>query len=765
MLQEVLLALSGHPSPLFSRDATSIPGQDDALPPLSPPEKDLLAQLGHLRQLNLSVKGHCSVIIKCHASTICRSVAAAIADVYLNQFQDKIISVERGILRKDAAYVGGYGIVPLSTIVTEFAPWTRKMEWLLVVARFMLPEDTSKSDVGSFGAALISRLRRESHTGYSDLEVMALNLLEVAEMAWLRQASSWLLYGKLPAHGTSDFFIIDFRSSNIANDFDVLEAATPDFVSAETARSIVFIGKSLIQAQDAAKSKSLREDVMNNHSHRRLIQHNLEQLQSLESPFTAQSLASTIDVIRNTVSRKILSKILPLQLVRASLRVLQHFMLLSDGDFAYLVIRNADSRVTSRHRRELANVPAHPVNSLDSIVMQDGDVSGLLQQAWSDLLASRDNDADVDECIDLGRRTLHLRLDRRRSEAMAFDTFLLPATTSLHLELPRNSSLDLFLAPQDLDLYSEINSFLISIRRASLHLSAQWKLSVLRRVQPSPLKPPLSATKDGQKRTAAQRQVYEKRWHTSRYIWATISKALFVISELDTYLHGEVISRANNDFNAWFSSLEDSEVNDDIDPDSTSSAENNLKNPTSGFRTSQQSHTSSRYRPSRLSTHKQHSDPATLASAHQRYLQALQSSLLLDEPAFCSTLHTLLKTLDHFVALFPQLEAAQQNLDLDIKSSADIPLSSYVQDERRTLEEMKRSGKDVEEQITALIKAVQVVEERRRADTRDLVDGLGRMELGFVPWKSRTLERLLIKLDCLSGDREGLENGYEDDLL
>jgi hypothetical protein len=44
-------------------------------------------------------------------------------------------------------------------------------------------------------------------TGYMDVEEAALSLVKVAETAWLKQVSAWILYGRLPSFGREDFFV------------------------------------------------------------------------------------------------------------------------------------------------------------------------------------------------------------------------------------------------------------------------------------------------------------------------------------------------------------------------------------------------------------------------------------------------------------------------------------------------------------------------------------------------------------------------------
>jgi hypothetical protein len=219
MLHEILLSLSGHPSPLLRTAGTSgangiAPGST-ADKVLSPPERALLASLAHLTDLHVKLLSFTAQISASHPSTICRAVATAIDSAHLGAFQKKVLEVEDSILRKDAGLVGAYDIVPLTAVVGEFEPWTRRMEWLWDVVQFMLKTERSKETAAGTGPAsnpctgskLIDRLRGELQTGYTDVEQTARSLVRVAELAWLKQVSAWVLYGQLPSFGSADFFV------------------------------------------------------------------------------------------------------------------------------------------------------------------------------------------------------------------------------------------------------------------------------------------------------------------------------------------------------------------------------------------------------------------------------------------------------------------------------------------------------------------------------------------------------------------------------
>ena len=210
MLHEILLSLSGHPSPLLTADHSSPTSI------LSPPEKALLTSVAHLSNLHCKLIAHTGKIATTHPSSICQAVATAISSVHLTKFQQKVLEVEDGILRKDSLSVGAYNIVPLTAIVQEFSGWTRRMEWFLEIVEFMIRGNGGAERSKCSGAMIIDKLCDSIQTGYADIEESALTLVKVAETAWLKQVSAWILYGRLPSFGKEDFFV-----QNEGTDIDV----------------------------------------------------------------------------------------------------------------------------------------------------------------------------------------------------------------------------------------------------------------------------------------------------------------------------------------------------------------------------------------------------------------------------------------------------------------------------------------------------------------------------------------------------------------
>lgn len=201
MLHEILLSLSGHPSPLLRIDAP----EPHALSGITPPERQLLASAAHLSDVHIKLITYTAEVVDSHPSTICRAVAAAIDSIHLSAFQRKVLEVEESILKDDPELVGAYNIVPLTAVMGEFKQWTRRMDWLWQLVQFMTTTDRAGGQC--HGARLMDRLRDELQSGYEDVKDTAMSLVTVAETAWLKQVSAWILYGRLPTFGGEDFFV------------------------------------------------------------------------------------------------------------------------------------------------------------------------------------------------------------------------------------------------------------------------------------------------------------------------------------------------------------------------------------------------------------------------------------------------------------------------------------------------------------------------------------------------------------------------------
>ena len=751
MLQELLLALSGHPSPLL---ATSIEETNHGpfKEYLSPAESALLRSLAQeLGGRHIRIRDSAFSISSTHPSIVCRAVATSITLTHLARFQKTILDVEKDILEQNPRLVGAYKIVPLSGVAGAFDGWSRKLEWLLSLVDFIeSPGDFSKGDdsvTKCTASRILSWIRQSTQTGYPDIEQLSYELLKIAETAWLRQLSTWLLYGRLPIHGAADFFIFKETGSRggknkIDSGYSINSRLVPSFVTQATAKSILFIGNSLNHTRDRAVS--MQEGISHTRSPElNLLPSHLAYLSSLEIPISPASFSSAVYTIRLSFSKNVLQKLLPISKVLEILRVLRDFFLLERGEFAVALITAADQRLQTRQSRFADKLPPKANDALKSAIIKEGEVSTILARTWAAMasLQGVDDDDDEDEDLELARDLINLSikvLDPISPTAGAatestFDTFLLPTPTTLGLRIP--SPLDLFLTSSDVDAYSHIHVYLLSLRRAHLRLSKLFLLSVLRRDHPSPR---VSLQESEKSEAGALRRMRERaarRAKTLRPVWATVRSAAYLLTEMGEYFQGEVVKTLWDSFYIW---LDPAQEEKGSRPGTASSADSapvlfSVSSP------SQQRST----QPREPALH----DPEGLTVAHRTYLFSLTHGLLLDDARFTKELRALLTSIDYFSALMARLDSIYQHLDLETDLGIVDTFTNFEIEEKEVMRELASARVKAADTVQAVITALREADAARAGSNSHSVGFQADEEDAFVPQMSGGLDRLLLKLE------------------
>ena len=480
----------------------------------------------------------------------------------------------------------------------------------------------------------------------------------------------------------------------------------------------------------------------------------------LSFPINSANFSRTIASIRLSLSQTTLQKLLPLSRVVEILSLLREFFLLGRGEFAIALISEADEKIRSRWRRN-DNLAYDKRDGLGTIVVKDGEVSAILTRTWAAMgsLQSHQEDQDEDEQLELARDLIHLAITKTNSvppskstsiAATPFRNLLLSVPVVLTMHIP--SPLDLFLTPSDLQSYSSINAYLLSIHRAHLRLTDLWKISSLRRNHPAPPGPPYGSSMAGQNIVHIQRARAKERSESMRSVWATSSAAVFFLGETEAYLQGEVVQGTWLGFKSWL-------TGENLSTPTTSEAQDDEedlwlqagKEPTAPASTSY--------------TH----DPQTLADAHKRYLAALATSLLLTTISFTDPLYHFLQQIDHLVALVHRVHSIWQSLDLEADEGVVDAFSDFHKEERDVEEQLVVVAGRVKSAIEELVKSLRDLDQEKEG----LHNGFEGLVLGeegtYVPAKVGRVDRLLMKLDfggwfdVQKQDDDGLEESDEDD--
>ena len=238
-----------------------------------------------------------------------------------------------------------------------------------------------------------------------------------------------------------------------------------------------------------------------------------------------------------------------------------------------------------------------------------------------------------------------------------------------------------------------------------------------------------------------------------------------MMNELGTYLQGEVIQSSWTHFRRWLNGEDRANLSSakSSRPGTASSADlTKVTDLSTGTNTASGAHAAP-------------SDPRTLAEAHRSYLQALNAALFATNSNFIGILRQLLSQVDHFVALFSRLQTVWEGLDLQEDDGVVDAFSDFAQEERDVLVEMDQTRDSIEARLVELVDKIREVEKDNRTGSRvnDVAERLSDVELSgrkFVPWKARTVDRLIMKLDSLAGGKEeerdallGIVDGYDDE--
>ncbi|KAI0450450.1 Spc97/Spc98 family protein [Xylaria acuta] len=800
MLHEILLSLSGHPSPLLRNDYSDSVASSSLI---SPPERQLLDTAAHLSDLHCRLKDETSRISIGHPSAICRAVSSAIVAIHLGAFQRRILEVEDSILRKDAALVGAYNIVPLTAVVSQFSGWTRRLEWLWALIEFMIADERREDRLPCQAAKLIDRLRNELQTGYADVSETAQSLLRVAETSWLKQVAAWVLYGRRPTVGGYDFFIRgeeEEEEHGYRIDYDLL----PSFVTPSTAESMLFIGVSINRARSRAGT-----DLGASGLGHLASQH--QELARLSSPLNSVIFSRAITSIRYTLSRTTLQKLLPLARVLEILKVLREFFLIGRGEFAIALTQQADEKIRGRWRRA-DNLAYEKGDTLGTVVVKEGEVAAALARTWAFLGSMQSEHADEDEALELARDLLRLHVSKSteavtpakgsdRASDKILDAivptpfrnllFSVPVTLTMQIQSP----LDLFLTHSDLQIYTAINSYLLSIRRAHLRLTDLWKITSLRRHHPPPPRAPYGNTKAGIAKTRLLRERWSLRSSIMRSTWSTSSAAIFFLGETEAYLQVEVVEGLWSHFHDWVTGTSTHEPptrrrgeHFSRPPTSTSQGlifpsrgNNNASNdddarPESSTKTTTATHEEEEAdadadADAQPKNHHHH-DPQTLSTAHRQYLGALTRRLLLTRHAFSAPLHELLIQIDQLVALVHRLHAVWVSADLEadegVVDAFSNDLDAEERDVRAQLRGVERRVKFGIEDVVAALRTLSLdsafaaemegEEEGGNLDEEEVVDEDGVGEK-YRPRRVGGIDRLLMKLDFGGWFGPAIEDG------
>ncbi|RPA89764.1 hypothetical protein L873DRAFT_1783642 [Choiromyces venosus 120613-1] len=732
MLHELFLLLSGHPSPILTPS-----GLLPSFPLVSPSERALLSTLSSLGHLHISLRNAYSTITTTHPSTITRAVASGISTSHLHAFRARILAVEQQVLSRSADVVGGYDIVSLAKIMSGFEGWERVLSYL----------HSLTSAMGEMsGGELINRLRSDIHTGFPTLEAVSLHLLKIAETAWLREVSTWVLYGRLPS--SEDSFITESESlvlnpvnedeTGVLKEYTIAKAHLPSFVTPDTASSILFIGRalSIIRLRGGANTEIASDTISPEMT---LLPVHLSHLQSLQSPLSPQKLLTAISEIRLSLSKHTLQTLLPASKIIHVVHVLREFFLLGRGEFAGAIVEQASEQVRNRWRRPGAGggTGASGVkSSSSSAVVKEGEVSSILTRTWG-VLSSLQGEEATDERLDTARDLLYLSLVKPPPAASAASTPVqpkarlgesfkdllvgVPITLNFHLSWP----LELFLQPADLETYDAIFAYLVSVRRTLIRLQTLWRG---RRYPPSPL---VFSRSENKAVAKARREVIKKREGIERAVWATAGLNVFFLETLVGYWQGEVVEGA---FSALMEVLGESLEETPEEQPQQQQQQQQEEDEDGDIWMGEDEDEEDQDVKNVEEKSKEQQDPESLMREHHLYLSRLKRGLFLADLQFAPLLEKFLVASEALASHIERMGRRNHLTDLNINPDTST--------NDREFSECMASCRLVRNLLGMLVERLQRMDEERDIGGGELLFS-GRKGGGGV----RKIDRLLMRLD------------------
>lgn len=500
----------------------------------------------------------------------------------------------------------------------------------------------------------------------------------------------------------------------------------------------MFIGKSLSQIRAKAAEASGQGAVHH-------LSSQLSELSRLSFPLDGAVFARTITEIRFFLSRNILQKFLPLARVMEMLQVLRDFFLLGRGDFAMALSQQADEKMRGRWQRaDNLNAAYGRQEPLANILLKEGEVMSVLARTWGALGSLQGQHSDEDEGLEMARDIIRLTLAKSKLSASRaggaplstpgcvnniattpFRNLLLSVPVVLTLDIP--SPLDLFLSQSDVQTYTSINSYLLSVRKAHLRLTDLWKITALRRHWPPPPRPPYGSTASGRAKVRLLRSRNTARSGAMRSVWATCSAAIFFLAETEAYLQTEVVAGLWDGFQQWLLTGEDKvrpddrrskplttrtlgkRSRDEMDEDS----DGNDDGDDGIWLASAASAPADKESSSAQEGKRQPHDPQSLATAHRLYLRTLARRVLLTQQSFTDVLYELLVDVDRLVALVHRLQGIWSSMDLEADAGV---VDAFV--------DLEREEADVRAEIAAVERRIKTgveacVGELRAVEARD----------------------------------------------
>ncbi|KAF9089626.1 Gamma-tubulin complex component 4 [Mortierella sp. GBA35] len=781
MLHELLIALSGYPGDIFRpyppepQVATTLAITD--FPLLHPAEKE---GLNRLAQLGFYFKEFNSFITSCRSSSQQNRqqpaaddeaiVAPAPPGLYLramaNALDKKLQSYRQVIVQTEAAILSGQdnlgGIVPLSTISGRFAPYQLVFP---AIANLLSDIQTAAlTETPYTGGRLIDLLQDRSASGVPIHKEWMTEMLQGCCAVMLRQVASWVIYGQIQ-DPFGEFFIVQLESSpetggpgldsrHSTGSFGLSKAAAsirqgtmshssalttsaasissikwqtgygldeqmiPAMIPTTLAHTMLFIGKSMATVRQA-KPKPIPIP-------QSITQRHLDLLLPLVSPQTGQReiksvsdevlnlnlLTAAIHQIRKDIANHLWVVVQVGEKVVKTLESFKRYFLLCDGEFGMGLI----GALEEFKRNRLSRMGQFITVTSSSVTIRDHDLGGLLKKAAQDTPAQDDTALTSFELRILKPTQKQAGSEQAQSPSIGmFDDQLLgiPVRLAYTLSWP----LDLFLTTEDLDHYSDVFAFLMTVRKSQVRLQQAW-------IEIKSLTQQLTNRKRGGDARAYGRRIRgtetdernaEQEAEMLKHIAAFRSNMVFVVDCLWTYIQMDVIGPT-------YDSLLENIATHESDRRSAFS----------------QSSTSATASPQSFDS---------IHSSHAEALYEIRRACLLTSTSLSSTVKSILLRTEAFCGIIGRRAAGQDGFQAGLGEELD---DSMWQDWTDIIRLNQSFREDIEKLFTDLSTASKAGSLGDGPALKRSVSGLGSSLLGNGPQSFdviRQVDRLLLRLE------------------
>lgn len=485
MLHELLFVLSGYPGDVFvpspARPSVSttfaIPS---GFPLLHPTERDSLNRFGQLGWTYSQIND------------------------FINRAKDLKISKKNNGETPHGAYIqslltfnkedeAGSGIVPISLIAAKLTRWEILLPALWKFVRLL--QDNPKK---FHGCRLFNLLIDQVRTGVLDYREEMEKMIEGLYDVLYRQLTSWMVYGQCVDH-YDEFFIVPCNKTDEATTtgwsrlYTVDSDKVPNHFSISIIDSVLFVGKAIatineidrmpstatINTQDEdilLNSKSVRavaqtkkipipEEMREKHLELLLALHS-SQLKQTSSPWVQypQILQNVVNQVRRSTSDWLFSQVLiedhGLHRYLSSFR---YVFLLNFGDWA-----SNFSKECLNWRKRPSNQNSRPKEGLPKDVNKTTLI--FQRQELNALLIKSSLNTDIEGQLS----GYSLWVENEQTKSFTFSDMLLGnlgIILTFNLEWP----IDLFINETHLKIYSNMWSFLMSLKYTQVSLNNLWK--------------------------------------------------------------------------------------------------------------------------------------------------------------------------------------------------------------------------------------------------------------------------------------------------